>query len=343
MILRKSFFKAINLRRFLFVLFAIMLIFFALVVLKEPLQRYFLGVSDDVVFLESSLEGKLQHEVERYVKEAAIMHWRKPSDAILNPVTGEVTPGLSGYYIDHKKTVEKIMHAPVGTIVRPVYVEKKPVLTLNDYPVTSIYRGNPDKRQIALMINVAWGDEYIDDMLKVLANEEANATFFLVGKWAENNPGIAKLIKEKEHELGNHGYTDEVVMSELNSEEIADSINATNAIIERLVGTKPIYFTPHRGEYNQMTLEVVSRIGMRTVLWSIDTLDWRLPGVEVMKQKIIEKAHNGAIILMHPTAETVPFLAEVLPVLSGKGYEIVSIGELLSLSPFSSTGRLVAE
>ncbi|MBM7557921.1 polysaccharide deacetylase family protein [Halanaerobacter jeridensis] len=68
------------------------------------------------------------------------------------------------------------------------------------------YQGPSDKDQMALAVNVAWGTEYIPQMLEILADEEVAATFFLVGNWVEKFPELVVEIKEAGHELGNHGY-----------------------------------------------------------------------------------------------------------------------------------------
>ena len=70
-----------------------------------------------------------------------------------------------------------------------------------------IYRGNPEKPMVALLINVAWGNEYIPKILKTLNDHEAKATFFLDGSWGKKNPDLALMIYEEGHEIGNHAYS----------------------------------------------------------------------------------------------------------------------------------------
>ncbi len=119
---------------------------------------------------------------------------------------------------------------------------------------------------------------------------------------------------------------------------MALSLRKTNEIIFDAAVCYPRYFTPHKGEFNPLVLEVVSRHAMRTVLWTLDTVDWQNPGVEAMQRRILEGLAPGKIILMHPTAGTVRFLEETLPEIRARGLAVVTVAELLSPSPFPFTG-----
>ena len=73
-------------------------------------------------------------------------------------------------------------------------------------PPEPIYRGNPEKPMIALLINVAWGNEYIPEILKILNQHQTKATFFFDGSWVKKNPDLANNILKEGHENGNHAY-----------------------------------------------------------------------------------------------------------------------------------------
>ena len=130
--------------------------------------------------------------------------------------------------------------------------------------------------------------------------------------------------------MANHGHTDALVYTRLTPEEMEKGLKEVNTLIEQLTGRTPKYFTPHKGEYSRLLLEVVSRVGMRTVLWTVDTVDLQKPGVEIMKSKVMANIGGGTIILMHPTADTVVLLQETLPLIRQKGYAVVTLSELLS-------------
>lgn len=292
--------------------------------------RYIHGVKPEVTFLEQELGGLTRNEVEAIV-DAEFGTWQTdPIDALYDPGFNSIVPELWGYEVDIAETVDKIMSASRAEQIVPVLKPLLPEIAMQDYPSAFIERGNPQKRSIALMINVAWGTEHLLPMLEVLAAEDARATFFVVGRWAEQNEALLQEINRQGHLIANHGWNDALVFSELTVEEMEYSIGETNKIVRAATGLEPDYFTPHKGDYNELVLETISRRGMRTIMWSIDTVDWQEPGVEVMRARVLENLHTGAIILAHPTAETVTLFKEIIPIINDKGLKLVTMDELLN-------------
>jgi len=76
-------------------------------------------------------------------------------------------------------------------------------------------------------------------------------------------------------------------------------------------------------------LQVAEELGYQTVLWSIDTIDWQRPGPQVIRDRVSGKAHNGGIVLMHPTAPTVEALPGIIDDLQGRGYKLITVGEMV--------------
>lgn len=292
--------------------------------------RYVYGVKPGVTFLEQDLSGLTQDEVKAIVV-AKFGEWQiNPVDAVYDPHYNSIIPELWGCEVDIPETVYKIMSASREEQISPVLKPLLPDITMQDYPSAFIERGNPQKRNIALMINVAWGTEHILPLLEVLTAENALATFFVVGKWAEQNEDLLREINCQGHLIANHGWSDAVVFTDLTVEEMEHSIRETNEIVQAATSQKPYYFTPHKGDYNKLILETVSRCGLRTIMWSIDTVDWQDPGVEEMKARILEKLHTGAIILAHPTEKTVTLFKEIIPIIKNKGFKLVTVDELLN-------------
>ncbi|HOA34940.1 MAG TPA: polysaccharide deacetylase family protein [Bacillota bacterium] len=295
----------------------------------EPLRRCFNGVRAGVTLQGEPVERLFRHEVEAIIDRMARQQGREPVNAEIDPVNERIIPELNGLEVDREATLELVMKAPSGMKLMPVYRELLPEVRWDHYPALPAAQGNPRKPCVSLMINVAWGEEELPEMLNVLQKEGARATFFLTGRWAEKNEALVRQIAAAGHELGNHGYADDEVFPELEPWGMASSISRTNEIIFDAVGSYPRYFTPHKGEFNKLTLEIVSRQGMRTLLWSLDTVDWKKPGVDLMREKITHNLAPGQIILMHPTADTVQLLREILPWIKEEGLAVVSAAELL--------------
>jgi peptidoglycan/xylan/chitin deacetylase (PgdA/CDA1 family) len=183
------------------------------------------------------------------------------------------------------------------------------------------------------MINVAWGNEYLPEMLDILEQHDAQGTFFIVGRWAERFPDLLQEIHRRGHELANHGYDDGEVMPDLDYNATISSLRRTNEIIEKFTGQQPRYFTPHKGEYSSTTCRAAAALGMRLLVWTLDTVDWKRPGEEAMAQRILDNLSPGAIILMHPTEQSAGFLRLVIPQIKSRGYRVVAVKELLSPDP----------
>ena len=196
------------------------------------------------------------------------------------------------------------------------------------YTDNPVYKATEEEESAALLCNVVWGTEYVDPMLDILNRYGAKATFFLGGKWAGENPELVGRMVADGHEIGNHGYGHrhhEGMSLEQNREEIQKAETA----IEAVTGVKTDLFAPPYGEFDKNTLQVASGMGYTTVMWSVDTIDWRGDGVDAILKRVLEKAGPGDFILMHPTEDTVKALPIIIERLSEKGTGFATVGELL--------------
>lgn len=190
--------------------------------------------------------------------------------------------------------------------------------------------GAAESSCISLAINVDWGEEYIPEMLKVLANNEIKATFFLSGRWCNSNPGLARDIAVAGHELGNHGYS-HTSPNASSSNEIIDEIERTEEAIEKATDIVPHLYAPPSGEEEPHVLEAAATAGYDTVLWSVDTIDWQKPDAATIIKRVENKIHGGAIILAHPTASTVEAFSIFIEDLLEEGYSFVTVSENIGL------------
>jgi len=202
------------------------------------------------------------------------------------------------------------------------------VSAINNRVENPIYKGNENESKIALECNVVWGTEFVPQMLNILKEKSVRITFFIGGKWAENNPELLKDIVSNNHEIGNHGY-DHKMHSQLNNVNNKKEILKTQEIISNICGIRTDLFAPPSGDFNDLTLNVVHELGYKTILWSIDTIDWKREGKDIIIRRVLQKPHNGAFILMHPTKYTVEALPEMIDGLRGKGFSICTISELI--------------
>jgi probable sporulation protein (polysaccharide deacetylase family) len=239
------------------------------------------------------------------------------------------TPGYNGLKVNIEASYNKMKKIGKFDKNKLVFEQIPPKIHLKDLPPEAIYRGHPDKPMVAFIINVAWGNEYIPDMLEVLKKHKVKATFFLEGRWAKENPDLAKMIADAGFEVGNHSYS-HPDMKTLSNERIREQLVKTNEIIEATTGVQPTLFAPPSGSYRHDVVEIASQLKMETIMWSVDTIDWQRPEPHVLIQRVMNKIHPGAMILMHPTSSTAKALETLIINIQQKKYIISNVSTLLN-------------
>ncbi|MDA8233969.1 MAG: polysaccharide deacetylase family protein [Clostridia bacterium] len=195
-------------------------------------------------------------------------------------------------------------------------------------PYEAIYQGSSEAKKVALICNVVWGEEFLPEMLEILRKQDVKMTFFIGGQWAEQFPELTELIYKTGHEIGNHGYAHRKP-SVLSKEQNLTEIKKAEAIINDITKQKTTLFHPPYRDINDIALDVANQNGYKVIMSSVDTIDWQRPAPEVITKRVIDKIHNGAIVLMHPTAPTVKALPVIIKELKNRGYDIVTVSELI--------------
>lgn len=182
-----------------------------------------------------------------------------------------------------------------------------------------------NKPMIALTFDDGPG-EYTMELLEILEEYDAAATFFMQGvNIQENDRETLLKMVEIGCELGNHS-TYHPDFTTLTEEEIVIEINTTSEKIKELAGVYPTVLRPPYGAVNDMMKEVVE---LPIILWNVDTLDWKTNSSEVVLEHVLSAADDGDIILMHDTkAWSVAAMIEAVPILIERGYQLVTISEL---------------
>ncbi|MBY3618699.1 polysaccharide deacetylase family protein [Acinetobacter sp. CUI P1] len=250
-----------------------------------------------------------------------------PVDAVVDRVWKAI-PGYNGIEIDVESTYRNALLAPKEPI-KFVYRQIEPKVSLNELGAEPIYRGNPAKPMVSLMINVAWGNQYIVPMLDILDEEHVKVTFFLDGSWLSKNPELATEMLKRGHEMENHAYT-HPNMSTLSRARATVEIEKTQKLLKESLGVTNKWFAPPSGDFDQETVEIASSLGLKTVLWTVDTVDWRNPSPESIVAKITSKAEPGTLVLMHPTASSSKALKAMIRGIKAKGLQLGTVSQTLS-------------
>ncbi|WHX51138.1 polysaccharide deacetylase family protein [Paenibacillus woosongensis] len=264
----------------------------------------------------------------KIIQEEAAKRREEPVDAVIDRVWKAI-PGYNGIEVDIEKTYQKAKELPRGADIPYQYREVKPHVNLEDLAPEPIYRGNPNKPMVALMINVAWGNEYIVPMLDTLDEAKVKATFFLDGSWLKKNVEIAKEIQKRGHQLENHAYS-HPNMSQLDDYRARLEISKTKDLLKSELNVDNRWFAPPSGDFDARTVRQAADYGLKTVLWTLDTVDWKKPLPSSIVQKISAKVAPGTLILMHPTESSSRALKDMIAVIREKGLVLGTVEETLS-------------
>ncbi|MHA6484348.1 polysaccharide deacetylase family protein [Paenibacillus sp. strain BS8-2] len=286
------------------------------------------GEDASFAFGPPSLSEDEKRELYNRIVAEAETKYIEPVNARIDRVWHAI-PGYNGLEVDIERTYEEALKSARAEPIPFRYKEIEPKIGLEDLGAHPIYKGNSNKRMIAFMINVAWGNEYLDPILETLARENVRATFFLDGSWLNKNGELAQKIVDAGHELSNHAYS-HPDMKNLNRSDQYSQIMRTEKLLKERLGINNRWFAPPSGSYNGATVQIAKEQGLQTVLWTIDTVDWMKPQPQTIVNKINSKLEPGALILMHPTASSSAALHGMIASAKSKGYFIGTVSETLS-------------
>lgn len=293
--------------------------------INPSIARASLTLADDKIPTSANVKNDvLYKEIKSYANE----HEVKPIDAKVDRVWKAI-PGYNGLQVNVEASYKKMKTAHEFDVSRLVYKETSPQVHLNDLPPLPIYKGNPEKPMVAFLINVAWGNEYIPKILQTLNKHKVKATFFFDGSWVKKNPELAEMINNEKHEIGNHAYS-HPDLNQKSQYETMIELKKTNDVIQQTLGIKPKWFAPPSGSFNQGTVNVAHQLEMNTILWTVDTVDWRNPATMEMVSRIIPKVDSGTMILMHPTKPVAEGLEKMIVDIEKKGFRLGTVTEILS-------------
>jgi len=279
---------------------------------------------DTFLRMDTTERNQWNDRIEREAQKLRV----EPINAVIDPVWKAI-PGYNGLEVDMERTLKLAMDQPLSDHIPFVFKEIEPTIQLDDLAPNAIYKGNTHKPMVAFMVNVAWGNEYIPDILAAFRDENVKATFFLDGSWLSKNEEIARMILAEGHELSNHAYSHRN-MSKLNESQIKKEIQATEQLLVNLGVTTNQWFAPPSGDFDQQTIRVARQLGLKTVLWTIDTVDWKKPEPGWIVQKIEARLEPGSMILMHPTLSSSVALKEMIQKAKQRNLAVGTVSDVLS-------------
>lgn len=194
------------------------------------------------------------------------------------------------------------------------------------YTGESSVKEEKNEKVIALTFDDGPHEKWTLALLDGLKERGVKATFFLMGENIAGNEELVQRMAREGHLIGNHSYT-HVQLTKEGMDEVCESFEKTSQIIEELTGERPQYVRPPYGDWNE---ELECRTNLTTVLWDVDSLDWKYKNRKQIADKVCREAENGDIVLMHDIFSTSQEAAmDIIDRLKAEGWKFVTADEIL--------------
>ncbi len=249
-----------------------------------------------------------------------------PADVGLKPDTYEwqVVAREGGPYCRKKARIGRCFDFSPRS--GPKSFELRPVRAVGCTPDSPglVYNGSRSRKVVALTFDDG-PSIYTPGFLKVLKQKHVHATFFEIGENMGGQGRIQRQILAQGSELANHtmhhgsypGYAD---------------LAQTSALIKSQTHFEPCMFRPPGGAVNSAVVSAAGQAGMKTIIWDVDTNDWRLPGSSSIYSTAVS-ARSGSVILMHDgggyRSQTLAALPGIIDTLKSRGFGFVTMSEML--------------
>ena len=175
---------------------------------------------------------------------------------------------------------------------------------------------------------------YTPQILEILKEKKVPATFFNLGNQAAKDPDGCRAIVDAGCELASHTNAHQNLPT-LDRESLRAEISSAADTLEQASGTRPQMIRAPYGAFTETEWGRAGDLISANVLWNIDTLDWKRPGVETITNAVLDNVENGSIILMHDGGgnreQDVEALPGIIDGLKERGYTLVTVSELMKL------------
>lgn len=184
-------------------------------------------------------------------------------------------------------------------------------------------------KRIALTFDDGPKAKITEEIIEVLNENDAKATFFILGTNGKRYPKILEKIHESGHQIANHSYN-HPNLKKLPMSDVKKELESTNKIISDVTNKKIVYFRPPYGALGKTQKEELRKsLGMESVMWNICPKDWeKASDTNYIAKFLVENAKNNGIVLLHDYGKTAQALKIAIPQLKAQGFEFVTVAEL---------------
>jgi peptidoglycan-N-acetylglucosamine deacetylase len=232
----------------------------------------------------------------------------------------------------HKSNLKPALVTPAMN----VHLEFSDDVIARVYRVTHEPSGDRSNRPklIALTFDDGPYPIYTPMLLDVLHDLRVPATFFLIGRDAQQWPELAERIEASGNEVADHTYSHPDLDHETDG-EVRDEILQGRDVLWTLTHDPAVrvLMRPPHGRYTERTLQVAQSLGYSVVLWTDDSGDWRTLPVSAIEHHLLVHATAPEIVLLHSgKLDTVEAIPTIVAHFKAAGYRFVTVGQMLQLT-----------
>jgi len=268
-----------------------------------------------------------------FIDEYFLDHWVLTSEGLeITLVRGDYLPMSDGTKVLFYpyETLEGILAFPEESLpeqtLTPEPLVTPPANSVSHVPQTPPL--DPAKPMVALTFDDG-PSKHTSRLLDVFATHGGRGTFFVIGNILENRADVLNRMVTEGHEIGGHSW-DHRQLTKLSTTDLSNELVGTRAKIHELTGVDAGLLRPPYGSYNSQVQNMCKDLGIVIVNWSLDTLDWKYKDADRLYNTILEEVQDGDIILCHDLhGSTVDAMEKVIPELIARGYQLVTVSELL--------------
>lgn len=195
------------------------------------------------------------------------------------------------------------------------------------------YVDTSGEMKLYLTFDCGYENGNTEAILDALQKHNAPATFFVVGHFLESAPEMVCRMVEDGHTVGNHTYHHPDMSKLSDKSAFQEEVDAVARKFEEVTGQKiSMYYRPPQGKYSTENLKMAQELGYKTFFWSLAYVDWNVddqPTHEQAFEKLLNRVHPGAVVLLHNTSKTNgEILDELLTKWEEMGYSFAPLSEL---------------
>lgn len=208
----------------------------------------------------------------------------------------------------------------------------------NNIPIHSV---DTEEKTVAITINTAYGQQFTDEILEVLDEENVHVSFFAMGSWIDKYEEDVKKIHKKDHEIGNNSLT-YPHFTKISNEQIINELKNNEEKLEKVIGVSNKIFRPPFGDYNGDIVKTISSLGYSSIMWDVDSLDWSNKTEKEICETVLKQVNNGSIMLFHNNSDkTANAMKKIIKELKLEGYSFKKVSDLIYKDNFyiDHTGR----